>query len=197
MWKLLALLWLLITALIAGAALFFLGFFSLAGVQTTIPAPFEDYGLEVAPQAEAPSIVQIAEADGRFTTLTTALSLTGLRETLDSPGSYTVFAPTDEAFAALPAETLDSLLQDLPLLTDILLYHALGMEMDAAAVLLKDELEMLNGQTAIISLGENGEVFINQAQIILTDIRANNGIIHVIDAVLIPTAPAEETDDES
>jgi uncharacterized surface protein with fasciclin (FAS1) repeats len=180
MFKLLALFWLLIL-LALGAIFFFLGF------STIVPSPdsfSSDFAAPTIASTE-PSIADIAVADGRFTTLVAAVEAAGLTETLASPGSYTVFAPTDDAFAALPAGTVEGLLEDIPTLSDILLYHVLPYELPSSEVVILSEITMLNGDTVQIRV-EDGRVFVNQAEVIITDIQASNGIIHVIDAVLIP-----------
>jgi uncharacterized surface protein with fasciclin (FAS1) repeats len=145
------------------------------------------------PQAEpaAMDIVDTAIADGRFTTLVAAVQAAGLVDTLKSEGPFTVFAPTDEAFAALPAGTLESLLlpENKQQLTDILLYHVVAGKVLAADVV------GLDGQSAETALAgksisikvENGMVYLNDTvQVIITDIETSNGVIHVIDAVLLP-----------
>jgi transforming growth factor-beta-induced protein len=139
----------------------------------------------------APNIVEIAVADGRFTTLVTAVTAAGLAETLQGEGPFTVFAPTDDAFAALPAGTIEALLEDIPLLTDILLYHVVSGAVFAADVVTLDAATTVLGEDVTITV-ENGAVFINDAQVIIADIEASNGVIHVIDAVLLP--PAEEAE---
>jgi transforming growth factor-beta-induced protein len=160
-----------------------------APVPTTMPEP-------TAVPTEAPqSIVDIAVADGRFTTLVAAVQAAGLAETLSGEGPFTVFAPTDEAFAALPAGTLDELLkpENKQQLTDILLYHVIPGKVMAA------DVTGLNGQMADTALEgkqigikvDMGNVYLNEnTKIIITDIEASNGVIHVIDTVLLP--PADE-----
>ena len=130
-------------------------------------------------------IVDVAVADGRFTTLATALTEAGLVETLQGEGPFTVFAPTDDAFNLLPAGTIESLLANIPLLTDILLYHVIDGKVMAADAVKLDSAEMVSGQMVTIRV-EGDKVFINDSQVILTDIEASNGVIHVIDAVLLP-----------
>ena len=135
------------------------------------------------------NIVEIAVEDGRFTTLVTALEAADLVETLQGEGPFTVFAPTDDAFAKLPEGTLEALLADIPQLTNILLYHVVdGKVMAADVVALDGKMvdTLLQGkQIEIMIDGEmvklNGEVMV-----IITDIEATNGVIHVIDAVLLP-----------
>jgi transforming growth factor-beta-induced protein len=143
--------------------------------------------------ASEPNIVEIALADGRFTTLAAALGAAGLVETLEGEGPFTVFAPTDEAFAALPAGTVEALLADIPALTDILLYHVVAGDVRAAQVVELDgqEVETVSGLPVQVSV-VMGNVFLNDnVQVIITDIEAANGVIHVIDAVLLPPAEAE------
>jgi uncharacterized surface protein with fasciclin (FAS1) repeats len=137
---------------------------------------------------EAPSIAEIAVEDGRFTTLVTALQAAGLAETLSGEGEYTVFAPTDEAFAALPEGTVESLLEDPDgALSNILLYHVVDGAVPAEAVVTLDSAETLSGETVTIEVTDDGQVVLNgNAQVMITDIQAANGIIHVVDAVLMP-----------
>ncbi len=133
-------------------------------------------------------IVDIAIADGRFTTLVTALEFAELAETLKGEGPFTVFAPTDDAFAALPAGTVEGLLGDIPALTDILLYHVVGGQVMAADVVGLSSADTLQGNSVAVTV-DGTEVSINEAMIIITDIEASNGVIHVIDSVLLPPAP--------
>jgi transforming growth factor-beta-induced protein len=141
------------------------------------------------PTEESNSIADIAIADGRFTTLVAALQAAGLAETLAGEGAFTVFAPTDEAFAKLPEGTVEALLADVPALTDILLYHVVDGVVLAEDVVGLESAATLSGKDVSIRVeGEN--VFINDAQVIITDIMADNGVIHVIDSVLLP--PSEE-----
>ena len=130
-------------------------------------------------------IVDIAVADGRFTTLAAALGAAGLVDTLKGEGPFTVFAPTDDAFAALPAGTVEALLNDIPTLTSILLYHVVsGKVMASDVVTLSSAPTVLGKDLKVMVSG--GKVMINNSQVIITDIQASNGIIHVIDAVLLP-----------
>ena len=150
-------------------------------VPTAAPAP-----TEVVAEPEMMNIVETAIAAGGFETLVAAVSAAGLAETLSGEGTFTVFAPTDEAFAALPAGTIDTLLAD-PTgdLTQILLYHVLGSKAMAADVTDGLEVETLQGGTVKFSVVD-GKVMINDATIVTTDIEASNGVIHVIDAVIMP-----------
>jgi len=131
------------------------------------------------------NIVDTAIAAGNFNTLVTAVTEAGLAGALSGDGPLTVFAPTDDAFAKLPEGTLESLLADKAALTSILTYHVVPGEFEAAHVLESASLPTLNGKGLFPSL--NGDqARINNANIIATDIRASNGIIHAIDTVLIP-----------
>jgi transforming growth factor-beta-induced protein len=137
---------------------------------------------------ELPSIAEIAVEDGRFTTLVAALEAAGLVETLSGEGAFTVFAPTDDAFAALPEGTVATLLEDpAGALTDILLYHVVDGVVPAEMVVTLESATTLNGADVTITVNDAGEVFLNDTiQVIITDIQASNGIIHVIDGVLLP-----------
>jgi uncharacterized surface protein with fasciclin (FAS1) repeats len=138
---------------------------------------------------EAGTLLDIARADGNFTTLVAALELTGLDSAIGHPGdTYTVFAPTDAAFAKLGQDTINALLADPEKLANILRYHFItGTVVDSmtAASLVGVSIEAGNGDRLLIS-ERNGSLFVNDSKIITTDIRGSNGIIHVIDAVLIP-----------
>jgi transforming growth factor-beta-induced protein len=154
------------------------------------PAPMPTVAPADLPDTSGPgTIVDIAVADERFSTLVTALQAAGLVETLQGDGPFTVFAPTDEAFAALPEGTIDALLQDIPQLTDILLYHVVSGKVMAADVVTLDGKQVetaLPGAMIGISV-QDGSVFLNEdVQVTITDIEASNGVIHVIDAVLLP-----------
>lgn len=139
--------------------------------------------------AQDMDIVDTAVADGRFTTLATALTEAGLIDTLKGEGPFTVFAPTDDAFAALPDGTLEGLLADKEALTNVLLYHVVAGKVMAADVVELDSADTVLGKPVSIKV-DGGNVFVNDSQVIITDIETSNGVIHVIDAVLIP--PADE-----
>lgn len=132
---------------------------------------------------ETQPIYSLAKGAG-FTTLTAAVEAAGLAETLDQDGPFTVFAPTDEAFAKLPAGTVESLLADPEALTKVLMYHVVSGTVTAEQVVELDSAETLEGQSVAIST-EDG-VMINNANVIKADINASNGVVHVIDTVLIP-----------
>jgi transforming growth factor-beta-induced protein len=130
-------------------------------------------------------IVDTAVADGRFKTLATALTTAGLIDTLKGKGPFTVFAPTDEAFAKLPAGTLNALLADKAKLTAVLTYHVVSGRVMAADVVKLTTANTVNGKPVTIKV-DGGKVYINDAQVIITDILTSNGVIHVIDKVILP-----------
>jgi transforming growth factor-beta-induced protein len=143
--------------------------------------------MSAMPGEELPTIVEIAVADGRFETLVTALTAANLVETLSSEGPFTVFAPTDEAFAALPAGTIEALLEDPQgALTDILLYHVVQGKVMAADVVELDAAPTIFGEDITITIDTGAVVLNDTVRVIITDIEASNGVIHVIDAVLLP-----------
>ena len=139
--------------------------------------------------ASAMDIVDTAVADGRFTTLAAALDAAGLIETLKGEGPFTVFAPTDDAFAALPEGTVDTLLmpENKDQLTSVLTYHVVAGKVMAADVVELTEAETVQGSPVQVKV-EDGKVFINEAEVIITDIETSNGVIHVIDSVILPPA---------
>ena len=129
-------------------------------------------------------IVDTAVAAGSFKTLATALQAAGLVETLKGKGPFTVFAPTDDAFAKLPAGALEALLQDKAKLTAVLTYHVVPGKVMAADVTKMKEAKTVQGGSLKISTA--GGVKVNDANVVKTDIGASNGVIHVIDSVLMP-----------
>ena len=131
------------------------------------------------------TIVDIAVADGRFTTLVTALQAAELDTVLSGDDKFTVFAPTDDAFAKLPEGTLDSLLADIPGLKDVLLYHVTSGSVMAGDVVSLDSAATLQGQKVDISVMGDA-VMVDEANVVITDIIASNCVIHVIDSVLLP-----------
>ena len=141
--------------------------------------------------AQAKDIVDTAVAAGSFKTLATALQAAGLIETLKGKGPFTVFAPTDAAFAKLPAGTVESLLkpENKAKLTAILTYHVVSGEVPASQVLTMDgqSVATVNGAEVTISV-DGDKVMVNEANVTQVDVAASNGIIHVIDAVLLPPA---------
>lgn len=130
-------------------------------------------------------IVDTAISAGSFNTLVTAVKAADLVETLKSDGPFTVFAPTDAAFAKLPAGTLEALMADKEKLTAILTYHVVPGKIMAADVVNLKTAKTANGKPLSISVA-NGSVMVNNAHVIQTDILASNGVIHVIDTVILP-----------
>ena len=136
------------------------------------------------PVARAADIVDTAIGAGQFTTLVKAVQVAGLVETLKSPGPFTVFAPTDAAFAKLPAGTLQALLNDPEKLKAILLYHVVSGKVMAADVK-TGPVKTVQGSSAKLKVSD-GKVMIDNATVITADVMADNGVIHVIDAVIVP-----------
>ncbi|WAC18974.1 fasciclin domain-containing protein [Luteolibacter sp. SL250] len=132
------------------------------------------------------TVVEVASSDPQFSTLVAAVKAAGLAETLSGKGPFTVFAPTNDAFAKLPAGTVDSLLkpENKEKLTAILTYHVVPGKVMAADVK-AGEVKTVNGDTATIS-ASGGKVMIDKATVTKTDIAASNGVIHVIDSVIMP-----------
>jgi uncharacterized surface protein with fasciclin (FAS1) repeats len=135
----------------------------------------------------AADIVDTAVAAGSFSTLATALTAGDLVTTLKSEGPFTVFAPTDEAFAKLPAGTVENLLkpENKDQLVAILTYHVVAGKVEAAQVVQMTSAKTVNGQEVAIRV-EGGTVFVNDASVTTADVAASNGVIHVIDTVLMP-----------
>jgi uncharacterized surface protein with fasciclin (FAS1) repeats len=144
------------------------------------------------------SIAEIAAGDENFSTLVAALSAAGLVDTLAGEGQFTVFAPTNDAFAALPEGTVDTLLADPSGdLTQILLYHVVDGVAMAEDVVGLESVTTLNGAPISIEVVDDGVVLNGTVNVTATDIAATNGVIHVIDAVLLPPAEAAMTEDMS
>ena len=139
--------------------------------------------LGVAFSAQAKDIVDTAVAAGSFKTLATALGAAGLVDTLKGKGPFTVFAPTDEAFAKIPKADLDALLKDKAKLTAVLTYHVVPAKVLAADVK-AGKVKTVQGTE--LTVATTGGVMVNNAKVVKTDIVADNGVIHVIDTVLMP-----------
>jgi uncharacterized surface protein with fasciclin (FAS1) repeats len=139
-----------------------------------------------APRAQT-DIVGTAVAAGKFTTLAKLLSASGLAATLQKPGPYTVFAPTDAAFQKVPKRTLDALLRDKAKLRAVLLYHVVGGKVPAKNVVKLRSAKTAAGKSLAIRVA-GGNVFVNGAKVTSPDVMATNGVIHVINRVLIPPA---------
>ena len=138
----------------------------------------------VAADAARKDIVEIAVEAGSFSTLVAALQAAGLVETLKGDGPFTVFAPTDEAFAKIPKAQLEALLQDQAALTNVLTYHVVPGRVMAADVAGLSSAETVQGQS--ITIDTSYGVKVDGARVVQTDIVASNGVIHVIDAVILP-----------
>lgn len=134
--------------------------------------------------AQAADIVDTANSAGSFGTLVTAVQAADLVDTLKGPGPFTVFAPTDEAFAKIPKDQLDALLKDKDALTKVLTYHVVPGKVLAKDVKAGDVITV-QGSPLTIST-KDGKVMVDEAQVTQTDIVADNGVIHVIDAVIMP-----------
>jgi len=130
-------------------------------------------------------IIETARNAGSFTTLVAAVEAAGLTATLKGPGPFTVFAPRDEAFAALPAGTVESLIANPTALAAILTYHVVPGEVLESQVVNLTSAPTVNGKALTIQVTAGG-VLVDGARVVQTDIRATNGVIHVIDSVLIP-----------
>lgn len=172
------------------AALLFLSGCSSSSDEATTPetsaAPSESaVASEPATTEEPGTIVEVAAANPDFEILVAAVAAAGLDETLSGEGPFTVFAPTNEAFEALPEGVLDALLlpENKDDLTSILTYHVVSGEVMAADVTAGD-VETVEGST--IAITTDGGVKVNDANVIVTDVDASNGVIHAIDAVLVP-----------
>ena len=135
--------------------------------------------------ARETTIVQTAVADGRFETLAMLLERANLVSTLQKRGPYTVFAPTDAAFAKLPKSTLNALLRDRAKLRAVLLYHVVAGKVTAAKVVKLTTAKTVNGNRVRIRVS-GGNVFVNRSKVTQPDVMAANGVIHVVNQVLIP-----------
>ena len=138
----------------------------------------------VATSVSAADIVDTAVSAGQFNTLVQAVKAAGLVDTLKGDGPFTVFAPTDAAFAKLPAGTIEALLNDKQKLTQILTYHVVPGKVTAAQVKPGD-VKTVQGQSLRVR-ADGGTVMVNNARVTKTDIMASNGVIHVIDTVVLP-----------
>ena len=154
---------------------------SVALAAIALPAAADNHGKA--------NIVAVASGNADFSTLVTAIKAADLVDALSAAGPYTVFAPTNAAFAKLPAGTLDSLLkpENKAKLQAILKYHVVAGDVKAADVVRLDSATTLEGDTVAIAVA-GGKVEVNEANVTATDIAASNGTIHVIDAVLLPPA---------
>ena len=156
-------------------ALLALGAIALAAIGSTASATTR----------ENRTIAQTAAASGQFTTLTKLLKRAGLVSTLQRSGPYTVFAPTDAAFAKVPKQTLSALLANKAKLRAVLLYHVVPGRVTAAKVVKLSSATTANGERVRIRV-KGSTVYVNNARVTQTDVVASNGVIHVVDRVLIP-----------
>ncbi len=153
----------------------------------TMPAIFAGDDHKVAKK----DIIETAVAAGNFKTLATALTEAGLIETLKGDGPFTVFAPTDEAFAKIPKATLENLLKNKEQLTKVLLYHVVAGRVMSSDVVKISSAKTVEGSSVKISV--NGKtVMVDKATVTAVDIEASNGVIHVIDAVIMPPMAREK-----
>jgi uncharacterized surface protein with fasciclin (FAS1) repeats len=156
---------------------------------TPTPAPAAEMTTPAPAPVEAKDIVDTAVAAGSFNTLVAAVQAAGLESTLRGAGPFTVFAPTDAAFAALPAGTVDDLLkpENKAKLTAILTYHVLPAEVMSSAIGTQSmDAATVEGKTVKVDGSTAGKVMINDATVVTADVDASNGVIHVIDKVLMP-----------
>ena len=153
-------------------------FASLLIFALSAPALADDHGA-------SKDIVDTAVEAGSFNTLATALEAAGLVETLKGDGPFTVFAPTDEAFAKIPEDQLDALLADKEQLTAVLTYHVVAGKVLAEDVVGLDTATTVQGSDIDITVSDSG-VMVDNANVVATDIMASNGVIHVIDSVILP-----------
>jgi uncharacterized surface protein with fasciclin (FAS1) repeats len=136
-------------------------------------------------------IIETAVAAGNFKTLATALTEAGLIETLKGDGPFTVFAPTDEAFAKVPKATLDNLLKNKEQLTKVLLYHVVAGKVMSSDVVKISSAKTVEGSSVKISVKDK-TVMVDKAKVTSVDIEASNGVIHVIDSVIMPPMAKEK-----
>jgi uncharacterized surface protein with fasciclin (FAS1) repeats len=137
------------------------------------------------PASAKKDIVDTAVAAGNFETLAGLLKRAGLVKTLKGKGRYTVFAPTDKAFSKVPKATLDALAKDKAKLRAVLLYHVAKGKLTASKVVKRKSIKTLNGERVRVRV-RNGKVFVGRARVTTPDVAASNGVIHVINKVLIP-----------
>jgi uncharacterized surface protein with fasciclin (FAS1) repeats len=175
-------------AAVAVAAALTLAACSSSTEETTASPAASEAAAEATMASEAPmagDIIEVASTTDGFATLTAAVTAAGLVETLQGEGPFTVFAPTDDAFAALPAGVLDALLlpENKDLLTKILTYHVVSGKVMAADVT-DGDVPTVEGQTVALSTADG--VTVNGAKVIQADVETSNGVIHAIDAVILP-----------
>jgi uncharacterized surface protein with fasciclin (FAS1) repeats len=163
--------------------------FAVAAISTVASADCgadHGKGTKASASEKKMDIVETAVNAGSFKTLVTAVKAADLVETLKSEGPFTVFAPSDEAFAKLPEGTIESLLKDKKKLASVLTYHVVPGKVMAADVVKLDKATTVQGQDIAITK-KDGAVMVDGAKVVMTDIEASNGVIHVIDAVILPS----------
>jgi uncharacterized surface protein with fasciclin (FAS1) repeats len=136
------------------------------------------------------NLVETITQAGSFSTLMKAVEAAGVRETLEAPGPFAILAPTDDAFAQLPPGELDALLKDTHKLKQVLMYHVLFGDVRSDDLAEIDEAPTVEGSVVIVNR-ENGKIQVNDANVLKTDMLADNGVVHTIDRVLIPTMIGE------
>ena len=153
----------------------------VASLAFTSPSYADHHGMKK-------DIVDVAIENGSFETLVAAVKAAGLVETLKSEGPFTLFAPTDEAFSKLPEGTVEMLLkpENKDQLVAVLTYHVVSGKVSAAEVMKLDSMDTVQGQTLMVMVNDYNDVMINDAKVIIADVKASNGVIHVIDTVLLP-----------
>ncbi|NJL37317.1 MAG: fasciclin domain-containing protein [Leptolyngbyaceae cyanobacterium RM2_2_4] len=155
---------------------------------TEVPAPAEDPTAEAPTAGEGETVADLAASDESFSTLATAIEAAGLTETLSGEGPFTVFAPTNEAFEALPEGTLEQLLlpENQDILTQVLTYHVVPDELPASEIT-AGEVTTVEGTPITVEVDEAaGGVMVNNAMVVQPDIQASNGVIHAVDQVILP-----------
>lgn len=162
--------------------------YAVAAVAAVVTLPALALAQHSSKEKEPMNIVQIASQSGKFNTLVAAVKAAGLVETLQGKGPFTVFAPTDAAFAKLPPGTVEALLANPEKLASILTFHVVSGKVMAGDIVKANGAKpaTVNGQSLDVVV-RDGKVFVNGAQVVTADIVASNGVIHVIDTVLIPT----------
>ena len=155
----------------------------------TVPALASAQNASTKDKKPMKNIVQVAVEAGSFNTLVAAVKAAGLVETLSGPGPFTVFAPTDAAFAKLPAGTVEALLADKEKLTSILTYHVVSGKVMAADIVKANGAtpNTVNGLPLDIVV-RGGKMYVNGINVVTADVQASNGVIHIIDAVILPQA---------
>ena len=157
----------------------------LVNIVATAAIALASFGAQAVGNSASKDIVDTAVAAGEFKTLATALQAAGLIDTLKGEGPFTVFAPTDAAFAKIPKADLDALLKNKEALTKVLTYHVVSGEVKAADVVKLTQANSVEGSPIRIKVVD-GKVMVNNAKVAATDIAASNGVIHVIDTVIMP-----------